>query len=105
MEKGDNFIARVFKSFKKPMIDIKKDDIGVYHDELCLYMYNDDSNNTVKHKIFAKVIVLGVYSDLVEIDVVGEINIPESTSNELTNLISKNFPKYVNPKHVSWQKK
>jgi hypothetical protein len=42
---------------------------------------------------------------LVEIDVVGEINIPESTSNELTNLISKNFPKYVNPKHVSWQKK
>lgn len=105
MEKRENFITRVFNSFKKPTLKIKNGDIGVYHDELCLYMNNDDSNNTVKHKIFAKVIVLGVYSDLVEIDVVGEVNIPESTSNELTNLISKNFPKYVNPKHVSWEKK
>ena len=105
MEKKDNFITRVLSGFKKQTLDIKKGDIGVYHDELCLYMKNDDSNNIVKHKIFAKVIVLGVYHDLVEIDVVGDVNIPESTSTELTNLISKNFPKYVDAKYVSWETK
>lgn len=105
MEKKDNFIKKVLSGFKKQTLEIKKGDIGVYHDELCLYMKNDDSNNVVKHKIFAKVIVLGVYNDLVEIDVVGDVNIPESTSTELTNLISKNFPKYVDAKYVSWESK
>ena len=103
MEKG-NFLTRLFSGENSKSV-IEKGDIGVYHDTLCLYMANDDSNNMVKHKIFAKIVVLGVYSNLVEIDVVGDINIPDSTSNELTNLISKNFPKYVDPKHVSWEKK
>ena len=104
MEKG-NFLARLFSKENKRKSVIEKGDIGVYHDVLSLYMLNDDTDNMVKHKIFAKIVVLGVYSNLVEIDVVGDINIPDSTSNELTNLISKNFPKYVDPKHVSWQKK
>ena len=103
MEKG-NFLAKWF-SKNQGNKEIEKGDIGVYHDVLSLYMLNDDTDNMVKHKIFAKIVVLGVYSNLVEIDVVGDINIPDSTSNELTNLISKNFPKYVDPKHVSWQKK
>jgi hypothetical protein len=104
MEKNDNFLTRLF-SKNKNNFDVEKGDIGVYHDELCLYMSNDDTSNVVKHKIYAKVVVLDVFTELIEIDIVGDINIPDSTSNELTNLISKNFPKYVNPKHVSWRNK
>jgi hypothetical protein len=103
MEKG-GILAKWF-SKNQGNKEIDKGDIGVYHDVLVLYMTNDDTNNMVKHKIFAKVVVLGVYSDLVEVDIVGDISIPDSTSTELTNLISKNFPKYVNAKHVSWEKK
>jgi hypothetical protein len=101
MEEKIGLFRKWFKRNKKE--SIKKGDVGVYHDELCLYMLNDNNNNTVRHKIYAKVTVLGVYTNLVEIDILGSINIPDSTSDELTNLISKNFPKYVDPKNVRWE--
>lgn len=104
MSEEKNALRRFIDSFKKETKLISKGDYGIYNDELCLYMINDDNNNsTIRHKIYAKIQVLGVYDNLVEIDIIGDINIPDSTSSELTNLISKNFPKYVHPKYVRWE--
>jgi hypothetical protein len=97
-----SFITRIHDAIKGTRSGIKEGDIGVYCDELGLYTKNNDHDSS-KHTYNAKIKVIGVYESLVEIILVDEIRISDSTSLEISQLIQKNFPRFVHPKNVRWQ--
>jgi len=97
-----NILTRLIEVFKPQTSNIIEGDFGVYTDELSLFTKNDD-NDSLRHKYTVKIKVIGVYTDLVEIIPVDSIKISDSTSDEITNLIQKNFPKFVSPKNISFQ--
>jgi hypothetical protein len=103
-KRGDNekgFWSRIGDAMRNKTNDVNIGDVGVYNDKLELYSHNDD-NDSSKHTYNAKVRVVGVYQSLVEIELVDEIKISDSTSEEITHLIQKNFPKFANPNNIRW---
>lgn len=97
-------ISRLYDAIMRTNSNIKEGDIGVYCDELALYTKNND-HDASKHSYNAKIKVIGVYDNLVEIILVDDIRISDSTSIEITQLIQKNFPRFVHPKNVRWKVK
>lgn len=84
----------------KPKI-VNKNDIGVYK-----YKWSCDSfheNYTgLTYEVFIKLRALEVYEDLVEIELI-DIKVNDSASQDVINLITNNFPKFINPKFIKWE--
>ncbi len=103
-DENNGFWKRIINAVTNKLTTTRKGDVGIYCDELVLYSKNSD-NDTLKHTYNAKIRVLGVYQNLVEIELVDDIRISDSTSDEITKLIQKNFPKFANPSSIKWEVK
>ena len=99
--KDDGFFDKLNKVFRKKF-NLRKGQLGVYHDKLAFYTENDGSD-VIKHNIYVKVKIVEVYDELVEIEVL-DFTISDSASQDIINLVKNNMPKYVNPRIVKWQK-
>lgn len=100
MEKNEEFNIPFAKFFRKKL-NLYKGQLGVYHDKLAFYTYNE-SSDVIKHNIFIKVRIIEIYNQLVEIEIL-DITISDSANQDIINLIKNNLPKYVNPRVVKWQ--
>jgi hypothetical protein len=89
------------KIFKKEKA-IKVGQIGIYQDILTLSSYNDDAT-PVRHHIFVKIRAIGVYDNLIEIEVI-DIYSFNTISNDFKAMAEKNIPKYVLSKYIKWEK-
>jgi hypothetical protein len=89
----------IFTFFKKNRI-VHVGDVGVYKDVLSVGTTNEGSH-TLYYDFYVKVRALGVYENLIEIEVI-DISTINACSNDISNLITKNIPKYVKPKHIKW---
>lgn len=98
--KDDGFFDKLNRVFRKKL-NLKKEQLGVYHDKLAFYTENDGSD-VIKHNIYVKVKIVEVYDELVEIEVL-DFTISDSASQDIINLVKNNMPKYVNPRIVKWQ--
>jgi len=92
-----SFLGKKTKSIK----NIQVGDIGVYHDVLT-YFNQNDTGDAVKHNVFTKVIVIEVYQDLVEVEVL-HTEISESVNACVAELAKTNLSRYISPKKVKWQ--
>lgn len=101
-QRDSNFIEW-FKNLFKKRIDIKKDDLGIYHYLWTCDTIHEDSHG-LKYDIYAKIKAVEIYQDLIEVEMI-DIKITDSVSTDIQNIIKNNFPKYVNPKYVEWQLK
>jgi hypothetical protein len=99
--KDDGFFDKLNKVFRKKF-NLRKGQLGVYHDKLAFYTENDGSD-VIKHNIYVKIKIVEVYDELVEIEVL-DFTISDSASLDIINLVKNNMPKYVNPRIVKWQK-
>lgn len=99
--KDDGFFDKLNKVFRKKL-NLRKGQLGVYHDKLAFYTENDGSD-VIKHNIYVKIKIIEVYDELVEIEVL-DFTISDSASQDIINLVKNNMPKYVNPRIVKWQK-
>jgi hypothetical protein len=88
------------KMWKKPR-EVNVGDIGIFH-EVVSYSTRTDISNDLTYDVFAKIKATEVYDQLVEVEILN-LKISDSVSQDIVNLITKNFPKYVNPKKVNWQ--
>lgn len=103
MQKQENdivFITKIRNFFKRPKT-ITKGQFGIYHYMWACDTMNEDSNG-LKYDIYAKLKAVEIYEGLVEVEIMN-IKINDSASQDIINIITKNFPKYVNPKYVKWQ--
>ena len=82
---------------------LEKGDIGIYKDVLSLDTSND-VNNVINYIIHAKVKIIAIYEDLVEVETV-EITITNVCNEHIKSLIEDNMPKYINPKFIKWELK
>jgi len=92
-----------FKSWFKPIIPIEKGDIGIYCDSLSFGTSNDGIQ-TVKYDIFTKVRTVGVYDELVEVEVV-DVFTMNTTNDSIKDVVSSTIPKYIHPKYIKWEVK
>jgi|688.fasta_scaffold2691735_2 hypothetical protein len=86
----------IFKKEKKIFVG----QVGVYQDILTLSSYNDGLT-PVKFDVYAKVKAIGVYDNLIEIELIDLYSF-KTMSDDFKALIEKNMPKYVLSKHVKW---
>lgn len=103
MQKQENdiaFITWLRRRFKKHKA-IVKGQLGIYHYIWACDTMNEDSNG-LKYDIYAKLKAIEVYEDMIEIELI-DIKINDSASQDIINIITNNFPRYVNPKYVKWQ--
>lgn len=85
--------------FKKKKV-VKAGDVGVYKDVLSVGTTNDGSHTTY-YDFYVKVKAVGVYDNLIEIEVM-DISTYNACGEDIFNLITTNIPKYVKPKHIKW---
>lgn len=90
-----------WKRLFKRRSTLKVNDVGIYHNVFSFDTLRD-TNHGLKYDIYAKVKIVEIYERLVEVQVL-DIKINDSVSQDITNLIKHNFPKYVEPKQVKWQ--
>ena len=95
-------IDKIKRLFKKPK-QVNVDDLGIFHEVISFGTRTDMSHDLI-YDVFAKIKVVAVYDNLVEVQVIN-LKVSDSVSQDITNLITNNFPKYVNPKNVSWEVK
>ena len=88
-----------FSLFKKNK-NVKVGDTGVFKDILSVNTTNDGTHTTY-YDFYVKVKALGVYENLVEIEVL-DISTYNACSEDITNLIVTNIPKYVKSKLIKW---
>ena len=88
------------RRFKKRHI-VAIGDLGIYHNVASFDTLNDN-NHGLTYDIYAKIRAVEIYDSLVEVEVVS-IKISDSVSQDIINLITNNFPKYLDPKKVKWQ--
>ena len=93
-------IEKIRRWWKAPRV-INVGDLGIFH-EVVSFGTRVDVSNDLTYDVYAKIRAVEVYDNLVEIEVIN-IKISDSVSQDIVNLITNNFPKYVNPKTVSWQ--
>ena len=89
----------------KPL-NIQNGDIGVfcftcYHNGVLGYYPVVDIYSNESSYIYAKIEVLGVYDNLVEVNLIS-IKIHDSTDKEIQKEIKNNFPQYLNIKAIKW---
>lgn len=89
-------LLSVFKKERKICIG----QIGIYQDILTLSSCNDGLT-PVKFDVYAKVKSIGVYDNLIEIELI-DLYSSKTMSDEFKILIEKNMPKYVLAKNVKW---
>lgn len=90
----------IFSFFKKKRI-VRVGDVGIYKDVLSINTTNDGSH-TMYYDIYAKVKAVGIYDNLIEVEVI-EISTFNACSDDIMNLINSNMPKYIKPKLVKWE--
>ncbi len=90
----------MFKFFKKQP-QVKKGQIGIYKDTIIFDTVND-SNRTLKYTFFAKVKAIGVFEDIVEIEVV-DLSAGNSGNEEILDIIKDNIPHFLDPKLIKWE--
>ncbi len=103
MNKQENDIA-LFNWFRKRFKKSKyvtKGQLGIYNYIWACDTIHEDSSG-FKFDINAKIKVLETYEDVVEVEVL-DIKINDSASQDIINIITKNFPKYIDPKYIKWQ--
>lgn len=88
--------------FCKPQ-ELYKGQVGIYYYVVAIDTIHEDSHG-MKYDIHAKVKIVEIYKDLVEVELV-DLKINDSASQEVINIVKNNFAKYVNPKYVKWQLK
>jgi hypothetical protein len=103
MRQEEPNIFAFFRDLFKLNTPVEKGDVGIYHYIWTCDTIHEDSHG-LKYDVYAKVKAVGVYSNLIEVETL-DIKINDSASQEIINLISKNFPKYVHPKYVKWEVK
>ena len=89
------------KAFFKKRNPIRIGELGIYQDALTIDMANDGVH-TSRYTTFVKVKAVGIYDNLVEVEVV-EITIMNSCNTHVDELIRANMPKYINPKYIKWE--
>lgn len=66
-----------------------------------------EHHHSHKYVVSAKVIAKEVFDGLVEIEItevnIENLNIFEDPENKKTDIITKNIPKYINPKFIKWE--
>lgn len=94
-----SFVDKIRKLFKKPR-QVLVGDLGIFH-EVVSYGTRTDISHDLTYDVFAKIKAVEVYDNLVEIEVIN-LKISDSVSVDIVNLITNNFPKYINPKNINW---
>ena len=82
---------------------VKVGDIGIYQDVLSINTLNDDTHS-LNYDIYAKVRALGIYKNLIEIEII-DVTILNACNEDVETLIDTNMPKYIKPKYVKWELK
>jgi hypothetical protein len=88
-------------NFFKKKTKIKPNDIGIYRDTVLVDTIND-ANKTIKYEFFAKVKAVTVFSNLVEIEIL-DIAMSNSCSQDVSNIIWDNIPRFIEPKLIQWE--
>lgn len=102
MNKPNNEIVlleKIRNLFKKQE-SVNKEDLGVYHYIWSCDTFNEESNG-MRFDVYAKIKVVETYSELVEVEMIN-LKINDSASQDIINIITNNFPKYINPNKVKW---
>jgi hypothetical protein len=92
-------LTKFLNVFKKEK-PIKVGQIGIYQDVLTLLSHNDGST-PVRHDFYVKVKAIGVYGNLIEIEVIDFYSF-NTIGDDFKRLIENNIPKYVLTKHIKW---
>lgn len=95
-----SFIFNMLNFFKKKQI-INVGDVGIYQDVIILDSLND-GNKSIKYEFFVKVKAVGVYDDLVEINVIS-VSTSNTCNEDLINVVVDNIPKFIDPKLIKWE--
>jgi hypothetical protein len=104
MYKRDATLIELLKQiFCKQQQELFNGQVGIYHYIVAIDTIHEDSHGK-KYDIYAKVKIIEIYKDLVEVECV-DFKLNDSASQDVINIIKNNFPKYVNPKYVKWQLK
>ena len=98
---NDISVFQQLKKYFKKTKDVAVGDIGIYQYIWSIDTYHD-TTHSIKYDVFAKVKALEVYDNLIEIQLLN-LKITDFAPTEVTDLITKNFPMYINKKHVKWQ--
>jgi len=102
-KKSDVNLYEMFKGFfgKAPKINVG--DVGIYQDVLTVDTINDGTHS-MKYDIYIKVKAIGVYNNLVEIEIMDEF-ILNTSNHDVEALVKRNIPKYIKPKYIQWEEK
>ena len=98
-----NIFTNQIKSLFKPKRVIKVGDIGIFRNVFTFDTLNDD-NHAVKYDVYMKVKAVGVYDELVEIEVM-DVYTVNTCNQDIKTLIDSTMPKYVYPKSIKWEEK
>lgn len=90
-----------FKSFFAPKNIVKVGSVGVYRDLLTITTSNEDTH-TLKFDVYVKLKALGIYSNLVEVEII-EITTLNSCDENIENIIRANIPKYIKKRNIKWE--
>lgn len=94
------YLWESFKNLFRPKRRIKCGDVGIYQDVLNISTLNDGTHS-MNYDMYIKVRAVGVYQNLVEIEVI-DVMTTNSHHTEVEDLIKANIPKYIKPKYVKW---
>lgn len=101
---SEKFIElKLFKKLREYFVYTKKvsyGDKGIYHYIMALDAISAQFEGQ-RCDIHAKVTVVNVYNDLVEVKV-DEIIVNAIYSPDVKNFVTASFPKYLRPKDISW---
>lgn len=97
---NNSSLVKWFKNLRKKSREIKKGDVGVYHDILSLRTLTEEQQ-PLHCDFYVKVVAVNVFEDLIEIEI-QDIKTIDSTNQEVVALIKSMIPKYLKPKYINW---
>lgn len=103
--KSNTLGKMIFKLFNKQP-NVKKGQKGIYQYSIHMDAMTEH-HHSHKYVISAKVIAKNVYNGLVEIELedvtVENLNIFEDPTDKKMEIVTKNLPRFINPKFIKWE--
>lgn len=86
---------------KKQTVNL--DDVGIYQDVLIIDTLSD-GNKSIKYEFFVKVKAVGIYQNLIEIEII-DVSTSNTCNDDLVNVVVDNIPKFIKPDLIQWEVK
>jgi len=94
-------IKKLFTKKNKPSTKINVGDVGICKD-LITYYNESSCSDAMKHVVFIKIEVIGVYHNMVEVKVL-EVEVSKTIHTSIVELAKTNICKYMDTKSINWR--